>query len=281
MYLLLKINEWFSHHFREVSTSFMRWNVHFFSTKLGERIEDGQDLTEWKQTALKDFRFWLEDIPDAVPGETADMDSCDLYTLLSEFSGLRQEIKMQNREQNKTLQTLSSFIGAYQETFEVFKERAEDLATLEERIRQASEKRAVMPFLDVRDSLARGHHGCRDLAGAIREVANAKGLFRSAPKGMNEIVDGMDGITEGYEMALRRFDRALALVNIRPMETLGQPFDPKTMKAVGRRVAADADEGTVIEEHLSGFVREDEVIRTAEVIVVATASSDQATVNNE
>ncbi|RLC21381.1 MAG: nucleotide exchange factor GrpE [Deltaproteobacteria bacterium] len=270
MYLLLKIGEWFSGHYREVSVGFMKWNVHFFSKKLGQRIEGGDSLTDWKQMAMKDFRFWLEDLPDDSPaGEDAMMDSCDLYTLLSEFSGLRQEIKLQNREQNKTLQTLGSFIGAYQETFDVFKEKTRDIEGLEERIRQSSEKRAVMPFLDVRDSLIRGQNACLYLAEAIRELSKSKGFFRSVPKGIDEIIEGIDGIVEGYEMAVRRFDSALELVDIRPVDAVGQAFDAKTMKAVGRRPVPDMEEGMVIEEHLSGFIREDEVVRTAEVVVAA------------
>jgi len=219
----------------------MKWNVHFFSKKLGQRIEGGDSLTDWKQMAMKDFRFWLEDLPDDSPaGEDAMMDSCDLYTLLSEFSGLRQEIKLQNRVEG-----------------------------LEERIRQSSEKRAVMPFLDVRDSLIRGQNACLYLAEAIRELSKSKGFFRSVPKGIDEIIEGIDGIVEGYEMAVRRFDSALELVDIRPVDAVGQAFDAKTMKAVGRRPVPDMEEGMVIEEHLSGFIREDEVVRTAEVVVAA------------
>lgn len=276
MYLLLKIGNWFNDHFRQMSVAFMKWNVHYCSKRLGERIEGEQGMAEWKQTALKDFRFWLEDLPnESSVGEDADMDSCDLYTLLSEFSALRQEIKMQNREQNKSLHTLSSFIGAYQETFDVFKQKTENIAALEENIRQATEKRAVMPFLDVRDGLIRGRNAASELNEAVEDlVNNSKGFFRSAPKGIDAVIGGTKGILEGYEMAIRRFDRALALADIHPVDTKGEPFDPKTMKAVGRRPSSDTDEGTVIEEHLSGFVRDDEVIRTAEVVVAAAAAKN-------
>jgi molecular chaperone GrpE (heat shock protein) len=248
----------------------MRWNVRFFSSKIRERIEGYGNLPDWKQTALKDFKFWLEDLPDAAPPGQQSMtaESCDLYTMLSEFSALRQEIRIQTREQSKTLETLTSFISAYDETKDIFKDRSQALAELEDRIRQASEKRAVLPFLDVRDTLSRGYHSSRALADACKEMAKAKsGFFRSAPKGTEEIAQGIEGIVEGYEMAIRRFDRALELADIRIVKTVGHPFDAKTMKAVGKRSEPDTEEGIVVEEHLSGFVRGEEVIRTAEVIV--------------
>ncbi|MDM8523578.1 nucleotide exchange factor GrpE [Desulfococcaceae bacterium HSG8] len=269
MYIPFAVFEWCRRFSRKTWVSFMRWNVRFFSKKIRDRIEGYETLPDWKQTALKDFKFWLEDMPGTSPEKVAPLtEACDLYTLLSEFSALRQEIRMQNREQNKSVQTLGSFIGSYQETWEVFKERSENLDILEERIRQAAEKRAVMPFLDVRDALLRGYHSSRELADVAREMASkSKGFFRSAPKEIDEVAEGIEGIVEGYVMAVSRFDRALQLANIHPLETLGQPFDPKTMKAVGKTANPDAEGGIVMEEQLGGFIRDDEVIRTAEVVV--------------
>jgi len=268
MYLLLKIREWFMRHFKDITFRFMKWNVQFFSGKVKERIEGYQNLSEWKQTALEDFRFWLEDLPDTrLSADGTEMDACDLYTLLSEFSALRKEIQFQNREQNKALDTLTSFIDAYRESKELFEERSEDLVGLEERIRKGSEKRTVLPFLDVRDSLVRGYKAAQDLAKAAADLAKAKGIFKSVPKGTDEIIDGVNGIVEGYEMAIRRFDRSLAMAEIHLLQAAGQPFDPRTMKAVGKRTDEETEKGIVLEELLSGFVRGSEVIRTAEVIV--------------
>jgi len=272
MYLLLKLNEWLTTNFREASFAFMEWNVHFCSRRIQDRIEGYQHLPDWKQTALKDFKFWLEDLPDASSEGEASMDSCDLYTVLSEFSALRGEIRIQNREQHKAIGTLDSFIGSYQEAWDVFKDRSEGIATLEERIREASEKRAVKPFLDVRDALIRGRDAGMELREAASDMASrSKGFFRSSPKGFDDITDAISGIIEGYEMAVRRFDRALDLVSIHPVETTGQFFDSATMKAVGRRSIPDMEEGMIVTENLTGFVRGDEVIRTAEVVVSARA----------
>ena len=230
--------------------------ISFCSAKIGKKTGDSGDLSDWKKNAMKDFKFWLEDLPDiSSDGQETAPESVDLFTLLSEFSALRQEIKMQNREQNKSLQTLESNINLYRDAANLFNEKARELPELEERIRTAAEKRAVMPFLDMRDALIRGLK-------ASRKIANAKSIFKSAPK-------GIEGIAEGYEMAIRRFESALELAGIQPVEAVGMPFDPKTMKAVDKQTVPDKDKGLVVDEHLSGFIRKDEILRFAEVVVNA------------
>ncbi len=262
MYMFSKFIEWFKKHFRRNSLAFMKWTISVFSAKIKDRVEDDRNLSEWKQSALVDFKLWMDDMPDASPsGKDGDMDACDLYTVLTEFSALRQEIRMQNREQNKSLQTLGSFIDAYEDAKALFKVKSEELIEFEEKIRQASEKRTVIPFLEMRDALVRGHK-------ASQEVSKTKGFLRSAPR-------GIEGVIEGYEMAIRRFDNALAMVDIHPVETLGQPFDPKTMRAIEKRTVPGTEGGIVVEEQLSGFVREDEVIRTAEVVVSEEVKSEK------
>ena len=85
---------------------------------------------QWKQKALNDFKAWLDEMPanESTTGETLTgaenhMDGCDLYALLSEFSALRHEIKLQNREQNRSLRTQADIVDAYRESLEIFKKR--------------------------------------------------------------------------------------------------------------------------------------------------------------
>lgn len=239
-----------------------------------ERAAAGHE--RWKQKALTDFENWLEDLPDTRPAAAdPDMDACDLYTLLSEFSALRQEIRMQNREQRRGIGTLETLAEEIQKNARAVGEMRDDhrravetvdllareLKTaadqmcrhIDEEIRREAEKRTVLPFLDIRDALVRGHRAARD-------VGNARGFFRKPPK-------EMDSVIEGYEMAVRRFDRALSAVGIQPVNAEGKPFDPATMRAVETCSRPDIAKNHVAAEPLCGFVRGDEVIRTAEVVV--------------
>lgn len=206
---------------------------------------------------MTDFSEWLQALPDSPPAaETATADSCDLYTLLSEFSALRQEIKMQSREQHRSIQTFADMSEAYQKSMQLFEKSVSGIDQLEARVRENAEKKALQPFLDVRDALIRGRR-------AARAAIEKKRWYRPGPP-------GLEAIAEGYDMAIRRFDRALSYANITPVPTTGQPFDPKTMKALGRRAEPDKAEGLVLEEQSGGFLKNDALLRTAEVIVNAS-----------
>lgn len=242
---------------KRVTLPVLKKMVEFLTRRVEKRVQ-GYVSSGWKAKSLSDFQDWLIDLPeDLSPTQSATLDSCDLYTILSEFSALRQEIKMQNRAQSRAINTLSETLDEYERTSNLFKERTEGIALLEERIRttsiQASEKRTVMPFLDMRDALVRGYDSCK-------RISENTSLLRPSPKGIESII-------EGYEMAIRRFDRALASVDIKPLECFGKPFDPKTMRAVGTKSVKDYADGIVVEEMLTGFIRKQEIIRLAEVTV--------------
>jgi molecular chaperone GrpE (heat shock protein) len=242
---------------KRVTLPVLKKMVDFLTRRIDKRVQ-GYVSSGWKEKSLSEFQNWLIDLPDDLtPAQSATLDTCDLYTLLSEFSALRQEIKLQNREQNRAIKTLSETLNEYEKTSNLFKERTQDIALLEERIRtssiQASEKRTVIPFLDMRDALMRGYKSCK-------RINESSSLLRPSPKGIESII-------EGYEMAIRRFDRALASVDIKAMKCIGKPFDPQTMRAVGTKTVDGYDDGIVVEEMLTGFIRKQEIIRLAEVTV--------------
>lgn len=214
-------------------------------------------LQPWKTKILEDFQAWLSEVPDqAPPTLSVTPDTCDLYTLLSEFTALKQEIKMQNREQHRTLNALNQITAmtdAYGEVVAQFNEKTKQIALLEQNVRMETEKRTVSYFLDVRDSLVRGRDAC--------PASGAKmGFFQRASKNMNNIRDG-------YDMAIRKFDASLALLDIHPVVPTGTVFDPMEMNALESRVIEGVEKGTVVETVSTGFKRGDQMLRYAQVIV--------------
>ena len=212
---------------------------------------------KWKEAALDEFKTWLAELPETESQvKNVTPDTCDLYTMLSEFIALRQEIKMQNREQHRTvaaLNSVKSVTDQYDQIFKIFKERTHQLSQLEENIRLNSEKKAVTHFFDLRDSLVRGHK-------ASVEIANKRGFFTRPPKGIEKI-------SEGYEMAISRFDKAISMMDVEPVETYQAQFNPNTMKAIETRTVNIGEDGVVLETVSGGFVRGKEVMRHAQVVV--------------
>lgn len=216
--------------------------------------EPAPEPPDWKQQVLADFSDWLEALPDdAPPAASATVENCDLYTLLTEFTALRQEIRFQNQEQNRTTDSFAGMQAAYEKSLSLFENSARGIETLAADIRQDAETRIITPFLDIRDALISGHAACINAMGKKR-------WFRRSAKRMGPVA-------EGYETAIRRLDRALSHAGVTPVKAEGRLFDPKQMKAVGTQSDKETGAGIVVSEETGGFLRNGEVLRLAEVIV--------------
>jgi molecular chaperone GrpE len=238
----------------EIVLPVLTWFWHLLAKKIKPEKPPKSIDADWKMQALEDFRQWLEELPDTKPAsESVSLESCDLYTLLSEFSALRQEIRLQNRQQIKSADTVHDVVALFQDAEQLFKAKAQQLDLFYDNIRLSCEKKTVTEFFDVRDALVRGKS-------AVENIVKKKSLFRPLPKGIN-------GALEGYEMALRRMDKALAALHVQPIETVGRIFDPKSMKAIGQKADPVFQTGIVIEEVSGGFMRDGEILKTAHVIV--------------
>ncbi len=78
--------------------------------------------------------------------------------------------------------------------------------------------------------------------------------------------DGRDGLRQGIELTYRDLQRVMADEGVKPMQPLGQPFDPRFHEAVDI-VESDATEGTVVEEVQRGYLYGDQLLRPAKVRV--------------
>ena len=220
--------------------------------------------SDWKERALEDFREWLDDLPgpaeDGDEGEDEDAEGSagetreiDLRDLFAEFAALRQEVRLQNREQSRAGRELAKAAESYDTASRLVRRREDDLAAFEKRVVTETENRCLRSVLEVHDALVRG----RDAAIALRE---RRGLFRRP-------VRGAGGVVEGYELALRRFERMLARFGVRRTQSTGRPFDSRIMHAIEVRRIEQAEDGVVVEELLGGFTRDGDVLRLAEVAV--------------
>ncbi len=83
-----------------------------------------------------------------------------------------------------------------------------------------------------------------------------------------------DAVAEGVALTWRQFLRALAQVDILPMDSLHQPFDPHQHEAIAV-VASDLEEGTIVHEEQRGYTYGQKLLRPARVIVSAGSAADQ------
>ena len=100
----------------------------------------------------------------------------------------------------------------------------------------------ILQFLPVLDNLERA-------------IASARAEAGSTP------------LIEGIEMIARLFRSTLEKLGVKPMEVLGQPFDPGFHQAVAQVESSRAEANLVVEEVQKGYLLEGRVIRPAMVKV--------------
>ena len=66
---------------------------------------------------------------------------------------------------------------------------------------------------------------------------------------------------------MKQFESILENENIRPIETIGKPFDPSVSEAVGTAADGSVPDNTVVDEARRGYMIGNEVLRPAQVIV--------------
>jgi molecular chaperone GrpE len=91
---------------------------------------------------------------------------------------------------------------------------------------------------------------------------------------------GSPPLIEGIEMILRLFRSALEKVGVRPMESVGKPFDPTYHQAVAQ-VESSEEANVVVEEIQKGYLIEGRVLRPAMVKVSRAASVSEAGADGE
>ncbi len=242
--------------------------IHWLTLQCDRKIKKYGLLSKERKDGLKSFEHWLsgipdeqDDVPETQPGAQPKIqnDICDLYTLMTEFAGLRQEIRFQNREQAKSTKSVTQFIDDYNTTAVLLKRSTIELQNMEKTIVRLTENKVLTPFFEVRDSLLRG-------SASIRKMKAASGFIKRRKIDFETLI-------EGYEIAIRRFDRAVALAGIFPVDTVGKPFNPKTMKAISvkpkEQIAKrrSVKRGDVVEQACCGFRKGDQVLKFAEVVV--------------
>ncbi|TVY09114.1 nucleotide exchange factor GrpE [Paenibacillus cremeus] len=76
-----------------------------------------------------------------------------------------------------------------------------------------------------------------------------------------------EALTKGVEMIFRQLDQVLASEGLKPMESVGTPFNPEFHQAIMQVESDEHEEGIVVEEVQKGYLLKDKVLRPAMVKV--------------
>ena len=214
-----------------------------------------------KQALLSRFQTYLDTVEAGAEAETPESgtETSDLYSLFVEVAGLRSEVRTESR---LVKEALDQFRGV----FDMLQANQANLQQELDRERSTARNQAdvalrplLLEVVDLRDRLlaalkfaAKVHPGWVDRL--LRRPASDDGTWQ-----------------EGLRMTLRRLDQMLLDRRVVPVQMVGLPFDPRHARVVAT-VADGSVEGTVLEEVRTGFLWNDQVLRTAEVVVSKSAA---------
>jgi len=215
--------------------------------------------TATRERLLARFSDYLDDLDDPAtdlaPGQGGPgHDAPDLFSLLAELAALKNEVKIESR-QVKT--ALDEFRGLFDSLQQANTRLDDELARQRERETRGQRDAERVMLLDLIDLRERLHTGLDHIN------AYQPGRFARWGKADHYVT----GIADGQAMILRRLDETLARHGVRPIATIGQPFDPATMHATATQAQPDRPPGEVIDETRAGYLHHDQLLRAAEVVV--------------
>jgi molecular chaperone GrpE len=79
--------------------------------------------------------------------------------------------------------------------------------------------------------------------------------------------DNFEGLHKGIELIYKNLMKILENRGVKPIEAVGKEFDPEKHEALMQVDSNEHPSGTVVEEHLKGYVMNDRVLRHSQVIV--------------
>lgn len=205
-----------------------------------------------KEQLLDRFRDYLDRADPALPPQQAT--TPDLFSLLAELAALKNEAKIESRQVKSVLDEFRGVFDTLQQSNTRLDGELTHQREQETQVRQEAERDLLMELLDLRDRIE---------AGRIAMRRYRPGWL--ARRG--DVTEFLDSVNEGQAMNLRRLDEMLARRGVLPLAAVDRRFDPHTMHAAQTAHQPEHEDGWVVGEIRTGFVRHEQLLRPAEVIV--------------
>ena len=146
--------------------------------------------------------------------------------------------------------TKKDLLAALDSLGEALKHERADAANIRRRLQQDGQQQAEAARMAL-------------LSGLLPLLDNLQRAFGAAPAELRE-----DSWVRGVLQIDQQLVSYLKDLDLKPIATLGQAFDPVLMEAVAIVADAKRTDGLVIEEVLRGYLYKDQVLRPAQVRVV-------------
>ena len=98
-----------------------------------------------------------------------------------------------------------------------------------------------------------------DILESVDNLHRAVEAYEADPNG--------DGLRDGVKLVAAQVMESLSKRDCKPIEAVGQPFDPNLHQALQMQASAEYPANTVIQDLRTGFVLHDRVLRPSQVFV--------------
>jgi molecular chaperone GrpE len=141
--------------------------------------------------------------------------------------------------------------------------------------------RLAAEFENYKKRLARETEDFRKYANEalLRELLTVVDNLERAINSVSDSSDSSACVLEGVRMTLQEILKILEKFGVKPVESMGKPFDPVFHQAILQEETTTQPENTVLKEMQRGYLIHDRLLRPAMVVVskAATYSSEAET----
>lgn len=179
----------------------------------------------------------------------------DLYTLVSELTGLRGEVKKLAGASLRTHNELHAFLEQQQAALAEASDEPDPQALASENLALREElKTLLLQILEQDDGMGRAFQQSQSLP---EPQLFSLGAFRAR----------FDGWRKGFGITMSKWEVFVKSLGLRKTGLPGEPFDPERHEAVEARFDAASPPNTILETELAGFLYRQQVLRIAKVVV--------------
>ena len=196
-------------------------------------------------------------------GAAKDRQTVDLFTLFSELSALKNEVKHESRQ-------LKEALSQFSDLFETLQRNQQRLEQAQDESQQSrgedlteARREILLEILDLRDRIESSQQFMhKHQPGWLHRISSREQQFHQ-------------DLQQGIEITLRNFDHLLERNRVTPVITEGRPFDPHTMRVEAVEQRPEQPDSTILGAVRSGYLLNGEVLRSARVIVNKQQNSSQ------
>ncbi|MBW2219114.1 MAG: nucleotide exchange factor GrpE [Deltaproteobacteria bacterium] len=114
----------------------------------------------------------------------------------------------------------------------------------------------------------------------VREILPVIDNLERAIESSGTDPEAKNGLVEGVDMTLKEMLKVFHKFNVKPIESIGESFDPSFHQAVMQEETEDHPENIVIKELQKGYIMHDRLVRPAMVIVSSAKPEDEPGAGN-